>query len=336
MTLTTRIRACAAAALPTLFLALLPPLPAQAAASCAGQVRGINLVPLPTGWYDNAVEMKFPDASYVAYYQGVGLRAIRLPLYWEDMQPIFGASLNARYLQHTREFLDVAQANGMKVLIDLHNYARYRKVLIGSEDVPVAAFARFWKRLAAELKSHPAVFAWGLMNEPHQTGGTWPAIAQAGVDAIRSEDSTRPIYVGGDNWSNAQTWPAQHPAPFVNDPANRIVYEAHVYFDDDFSGRYKVPLGAGVDAAARAAQRLQPFIDWLKKHNQRGAIGEVGVPMDDPRWLQALGRFLDMADAACLDWFMWAGGAWRPNYELNLEPIDGKDRPQIELIRSRM
>ena len=42
------------------------------------------------------------------------------------------------------------------------------------------------------------------------------------------------------------------------------------------------------------------------------------------------------ADAACLDWFMWAGGAWRPNYELNLEPIDGKDRSQIELIRSRM
>ena len=54
------------------------------------------------------------------------------------------------------------------------------------------------------------------------------------------------------------------------------------------------------------------------------------------RWLQALGRFLDMADSACLNWFMWAGGAWRPNYELNLEPIDGKDRPQIELIRSRM
>ena len=114
------------------------------------------------------------------------------------------------------------------------------------------------------------------------------------------------------------------------------MYEAHIYFDDDFSGRYKVPLGANVDVAARAAQRLQPFIDWLQKHNQRGAIGETGVPMADPRWLQALGRFLDMADSACLDWFMWAGGAWRPNYELNLEPIDGKDRSQIELIRSRM
>ena len=171
MSLTTRIRTFAVAALLAPLLVLLPHLPAQAA-SCAGQVRGINLVPLPTGWYDNAVEMKFPDASYVAYYKGVGLRAIRLPLYWEDMQPIFGGSLNARYLQHTREFLDVAQANGMKVLIDLHNYARYRKVLIGSPDVPVASFASFWKRLVAELKSHPAIFAWGLMNEPHHTGGT--------------------------------------------------------------------------------------------------------------------------------------------------------------------
>ena len=65
MSLTTRIRTFAVAALLAPLLVLLPHLPAQAA-SCAGQVRGINLVPLPTGWYDNAVEMKFPDASYVA------------------------------------------------------------------------------------------------------------------------------------------------------------------------------------------------------------------------------------------------------------------------------
>lgn len=320
----------------TAILLILASMIGVSAAACPPRLRGINLVPLPTGWYNNAVEMKFPEESHIIYYKNVGMNAIRVPLSWEEMQPILNGQMNQRYIQHTREFLDKAQANGMKVIIDLHNYARYRNVLIGSGDVPVTSFADFWKRLAAALKSHPAVYAWGVMNEPHHTNGTWPGIAQAGINAIRSEDTTRPIYVSGDSWSGAQSWPTQHPTPFVTDPANKIVYEAHVYFDDDYSGRYKTPLAPGVDVVARTTQRLQPFITWIQTHNQRGAIGETGVPMDDPRWLQALGRFLDMADAACIDWFMWAGGAWRPTYELNLEPIDGQDRPQIQLIRSRM
>ncbi len=317
----------------TVLVALLPM--TQADATCNNRLRGINLVPLPTGWFNGAVEMKFPDVSYITYYRDAGMNAIRLPLYWEEMQPILDSSLNDRYLQHTREFLDNAHAQGMKVLIDLHNYARYRNVLIGTGNVPITSFSGFWKRLVAELKAHPAVYAWGLMNEPHHTNGSWPALAQAGVNAIRSEDSARPIYVSGDNWSNAQTWSSYHPAPFIADPANKIVYEAHIYFDDDYSGRYKTPIGS-TDVAARVTQRLKPFLDWLQIHGQRGVIGETGVPKDDPRWLQALTRFLDMTDASCTDWFMWAGGAWRPTYELNLEPIDGHDRPQIELIRSRM
>ena len=162
MTLTTRIRTFTVTALLAPLLLLFPHLPAQAA--CAGQIRGINLVPLPTGWYDNAVEMKFPDASYVAYYQGVGLRAIRLPLYWEEMQPIFGGSLNARYLQHTREFLDIAQANGMKVLI-------------------VVAFSPAWTRaVPADPGSDPAAKASHLPPEEGGAGGS--ARTAGGIGAL--------------------------------------------------------------------------------------------------------------------------------------------------------
>ena len=58
--------------------------------------------------------------------------------------------------------------------------------------------------------------------------------------------------------------------------------------------------------------------------------------MDDPRWLLALQKFVDMSNTACLDWFMWAGGGWRETYELSLEPIAGKDRPQVELLRKSL
>ena len=65
---------------------------------------GINLVPLPTGWYNNAVEMKFPDESHIVYYKNVGMNAIHLPLNWEEMQPTLDGPLNPRYIQHALEF----------------------------------------------------------------------------------------------------------------------------------------------------------------------------------------------------------------------------------------
>lgn len=315
-------------------LVLIPIFPAQAVV-CPPRFLGVNLVPLPTGWYNGAVEMKFPSAEQIAYYRGVGMNAIRLPIYWEELQPTLGGELNPRYVAHTLEFLDLAHAQGMKVLIDLHNYARYRERLIGSPEVPANAFKDVWKRLAGALTRHPAIFAWGLMNEPHHTTGLWHTVAQAGLDGIRQIDNARLIYVGGDGWSNTQSWPTENPVPFVTDPANRVVYEAHVYLDDDFSGRYKTPVGS-TDMALRAQQRLQPFLTWLTTHRQRGAIGETGVPMNDPRWLDGLTRFLDLTDVACLSWFMWAGGNWRPDYELSLEPIAGQDRPQIRLLRPRL
>ncbi|MEO8411113.1 MAG: cellulase family glycosylhydrolase [Propionivibrio sp.] len=308
-------------------------------ASCPDRLTGINLVPLPTGWYNGAVEMKFPTEVQIIYYKNVGMNAIRLPIHWEEMQPALFADLNPRYVAHARAFLDLAERNGMPVLIDLHNYARYRDRLIGSPEVPADAFKDIWARLAGAFANHAAVAAWGLMNEPHHTNGLWHRVAQAGVDGIRSIDSARPIYVGGDGWSNTQNWPSANPEPFVTDPVERIVYEGHIYFDDDFSGRYKTPIAAvasAADLAARAEQRVQPFLAWLTKYQQRGAIGETGVPMDDPRWLAALEKFLDLTDAACVDWFIWAGGAWRPTYELSHEPIDGKDRPQIEVLRRRL
>ena len=316
-------------------LLLLLPVTQLSAAVCPARVLGINLVPLPSGWYNGKVEAVFPTAAQITYYKGVGMNAIRLPLAWEDLQPQLNGELDARFIGHTVEFLDLAQAQGMKVMIDLHNYARYRGQLIGTEAVPAAAFEDLWTRVAGELGKHPAIFSYGLMNEPHNTNNTWHTVAQAGVDGIRAADKTRPIYVDGDGWSGTQNWPVDNPQPFVSDPANKIVYEAHVYFDDDFSGRYKTPVGS-TDMAVRAEQRLQPFLTWLTSHHQRGAIGETGVPMDDPRWLPALSKFLDMTDAACLDWFMWAGVGWRENYELSLEPINGQDRPQIKLLRSRL
>lgn len=307
----------------------------QAGRECEMPLRGINLVPLPSGWYKGAPEFVFPTDDHIAYYKRVGMNAIRLPIVWENMQPELKGNLDVRYLSHTLDFIKRAGAHDMKVVIDLHNYGRYRGELVGSVAVSAESFGDFWTRVARIFSRFSAVYGYGLMNEPHDTNGLWHKVAQAGVDGIREVDRDRMIFVGGDSWSNPELWPKVNPSRFVVDPSNRVTYEAHLYLDDDFSGKYRSP-AASTDVERRVEKRLKPFIDWLASKGERGVIGEVGVPMEDPRWLAGLQRFLDMSDEACLDWFMWAGGAWRADYELSLEPINGGDRPQVELIRRHM
>lgn len=310
----------------------------QVNASCSNHViNGINIFAHPSGWHEGKTDVVFPKNSTIKYYKNVGMNAIRLPIEWERIQPKLFGDLNQRYLSHINEFLNDSKASNLKVVIDLHNYGRYESQLVGSKNVPAFAFEDLWYKLATEFKNNDAVLAYGLMNEPHDTNGLWHKVAQFGVDGIRKADKKRVIYVAGDRWSNSMVWDQHNPKPFVTDIiGNNVVYEAHLYFDDDFSGRYKIPISKNLDLAQRTNERLLPFINWLKKYNQVGIIGEVGVPMDDDRWLIALDRFLNLSKDNCLGWFMWAGGNWRPTYELSLEPIDGKDRPQINMIRHHL
>jgi hypothetical protein len=80
----------------------------------------------------------------------------------------------------------------------------------------------------------PGIYAYALDNEPHDTGGLWVAAgAQAGVDGVRMADMQTPILIPGDGWSGAWTWleAGNDALKTLNDPANKLIFEAHQYFD---------------------------------------------------------------------------------------------------------
>ncbi len=170
------------------------------------------------------------------------------------------------------------------------------------------------------------------MNEPHNTGGLWPAAAQAGVDGIRAVDRTHKILVPGDQWSGAWSWQEVNSDLWINDPANNFMFEAHQYFDADSSGTY----GQGYDAQGAyptiGVDRVKPFVEWLQARGARGFIGEYGVPDNDARWLTVLDNFLAYLDAAEVGGTYWAGGPWWGNCPLSVEPRNGQDRPQIAIL----
>jgi Ca2+-binding RTX toxin-like protein len=240
------------------------------------------------------VGYEYPNAGELDYFLGKGIDLIRLPFMWERMQTELGGELDPAEFARLQAFLDDAGQRQMKVVLDLHNFGRYGGEVIGSAEVPVAAFQDFWTKMAGALVGHSAVYGLALMNEPQNMGGptVWPTAAQAAVDGIRSVDDAVAIIVGGDSWSGSHSWAAANASLKIVDPSDNIIYEAHQYFDRDSSGTYSGDFDAEGAYPTVGIDRLQPFLDWLKENNARGFIGEYGVPDDDPRWLDVLDRFL--------------------------------------------
>jgi endoglucanase len=278
----------------------------------------------------------YPPPEMLEYYRGKGFRVIRLTFLWERLQPRLFEAFDEEELRRLEDFLSAAGTRGMKAIIGPHNYARYRidgePQLIGTAAVPAEAFADLWRRLARHFRGNEAIFAYTLMNEPHDTGGLWKDTAQTGLDAIREADAERTVYVPGDEWSSALRWRDYNEELILDDPSDRLVYDAHLYFDRNSSGFYEEGYDAGAAQPDIGSQRVAPFLAWLREHGLRGVVTEYGVPNDDPRWLIVLERFLTTLRDAGVSGTYWAGGPWWGDYPLSAEPREGTDAPVMAVL----
>jgi len=337
-------------------------------------MRGLNLY-TPCGnyagqyyWmstYDPTGQNKLKIAWDMDYYKARGLKLLRLNYTWEVIQPVLGQALTPWTMECTHYVLDQAAARGMKVIIDLHNYGRYAvnnnggsgwggsdEKIIGQPGVPRTAIAEIWTRLATEFNAHPALFAYDLMNEPHDMGDDtlWPDLAQRATTAIRAVDTVTPIMVSGDNWSSGDGW-RMGPNENLNiiDPSNKIIYQAHIYFDAYGSGQYNQTYDTYGGTPNIGVDRARPFVEWLQAHNFKGFVGEFGVPEannpaqpgGDVRWYATLDNFLHYLTANGVAATVWAGGyMWieygQPNSWYNISPLDAPSMPANPVDRGQM
>lgn len=285
----------------------------------------------------------FPTEPCLSYFSQRGFRLVRLPLSWERLQPAPLEQLDPVYMRRVQDFLDMAWRNGCQVVLDLHNYGSYRQgesgrvrdlLLEVSPRKPgglgAAALADVWLRVGRRVMNHPALHAYGLMNEPHDMvaagwmgGGGWHEISRRVVAAIRASGDSTWLWVGGDGWSKASEW-SQHnpPAPWVADSLGRVVYEAHIYFDSDASGRYRMSYESERQADPRILDRaednLRPFAEWCSRNGVVGVIGEFGVPWHDRDWRPLFDRFLEEVEERGMTACAWAGGDMWGDYILSL------------------
>jgi endoglucanase len=302
----------------------------------------------------------FPSGSDLAYLKRNNIRLIRLPIAWERVQTKIGGPLDPTYVSGLKAFINNAGAEGMQVIVDVHNYGRYNSQwardaaanygyvavgkgdVIGSASVPISAFADLWAKLAGELKGTAGLSYYDIMNEPYNMGGpnVWPSAAQAAVNAIRSVDMDTSILVEGTQWASARWWPSDNGDLHVTDPANKLLYEAHLYFDADGSGRYSHSYAEDGAYPNIGVDRLKPFLTWLAKNNAKGFVGEFGVPGDDPQWLPVLDNFLSALQEAGLSGTYWnyafhspTDPSWWPvNDPMSIRTDNGQANPQMEVL----
>ena len=305
----------------------------------------------------------YPVASHLEYLKTRGVSLIRLPVAWEKVQPALNGPLNQTEIARMKAFLDSAALRNMKVIVDIHNYGRYNPnwaadaaanygivavsnnsgLVLGSSSLPIPAFQDLWTKLAGTLAGHPAVAGYDIMNEPHDLGaGVWPSAAQAAVNGIRSVDLKTAIYVEGTQWASAYWWPWDNGNLRISDPANNVIYEAHLYFDKDGGGTYTQSYDQQGAYPNWGVDKVQPFLQWLRQNNAKGFIGEFGVPGNDPRWITVLDNFLVTLKENGVGGTYWqytypdpsGANSWWPaksgtDFQMSLDPdVNGQDKAQ--------
>lgn len=281
----------------------------------------------------------YPTAANLDYVKSKGFRLIRLPFKWDRIQHQLYGELDKEELKRLRYVVDEAAKRDIQVLFDLHNYGRRylgeTRYRIGEGGLEIEHLADLWGKIAREFSDYKNIWGYGLMNEPNNMleKTPWAKIAQASILAIRNYDTKTAIVVGGDSWSSAERW-MQYSDNLKNlyDPADNLIFEAHVYFDEDASGTYKKSYEEEKANPYKGIERVQPFIKWLRDNNFRGFIGEYGIPDKDERWQVCLDNFLSYLQDNGINGTYWAAGPWWGKNFMAIEPIEGKDRPQMKIV----
>jgi endoglucanase len=279
----------------------------------------------------------YPSAQEVQAFRDMGMNLFRIPVRWERLQPALGGGLHGAEMARLDNVIEQATEAGATVIIDIHNYARYRGALVGSEAVPVEAFLDLWRLLARRYARQPKV-AFGLMNEPHGISATaWADIAQQGLLAIRAAGARNLVLVPGTAWTGAHSWRKRVSGGVSNaealrtlrDPANNMAIEFHQYFDGNSSGTQ--PRCVAPEVVER---RLAIASTWLRDTGHRGFLGEFGGS-STPECLAALRAALTHVERerGWMGWTYWASSRWFGNYELSVYPFQETPPPQLDVLK---
>ncbi|KAF7309725.1 putative endoglucanase [Mycena indigotica] len=289
-------------------------------------------------------DFTFPAPSSIDYFVGKGFNFFRVPFLMERMvSPSTGITgpLVSSYLANYTSIINyITNTKGAYAAIDPHNFMSFN----GAQITNTASFQTFWTNLAGQFKSNSRVI-FDVMNEPNGiAASTVFALNQAAVNGIRAIStltftqellglvhgvSDTILFIRCSDLRTFSAWQSSGNADAfaagIKDPNNNWAIQMHQYLDSDGSGTNAVCVNSTIGAS-----RIADATNWLKSHNFKGFLGEIGAGSDSTCITAVQGAMCAMQQSgAWIGASWWAAGPWWGNYFTSIEPPSGLSIAQI-------
>lgn len=261
---------------------------AFSSAAQAAEPRGLSIGPcLNIG---NTLEVsktaKLGDGAVTAAdfqrIRAAGFDTVRLPVRWDDRSlstPPY--TIEPAWLNQVQSTVDMALAAGLKVILNSHHFNPIHKDPLGVQPWHTAV----WAQIAPRFKDYPTDKLWfELENEPHDKfdDSNLRAVLDPALAAVRQSNPTRPVIIGGQNWSGVDSLAT------LSLPSDPNVYPTFHYYEPfDFTHQGaswvapNIPPPGRSYGAAADAQRLQGDLAKVKAFTARTGLipfmGESGA-----------------------------------------------------------
>jgi endoglucanase len=301
--------------------------PSARAATAACPLIGVNLAGAEFEMIGG--RWKWPHLENMDYYLSLGVKVFRVPFNWNRLQPDIAKPLEPAALEGLDRLVDRAVGEGAVVLLDMHDYGRRDKIVIGDDAsaATLEAYASFWGELAQRYGRNSLVW-YGLMNEPHDQDPILNLnIQNAACAEIRRCGGAGTVLFSGIAWTGAHSWTKTSNGTVMLqafDPADNYGFDMHQYLDKGFGGSNPI-------ATEGIGKRiLKSATDWATQHRKRIFIGEFSTGRTEAS-LRELRDLLDVMMARP-DIFLgatyWAGGGvWGNTNQQTVDPP--RDSPGV-------
>ncbi|GLY32200.1 glycoside hydrolase family 5 protein [Kineosporia sp. NBRC 101731] len=298
-----------------------------------GQIRGVNL-----GGLLDARDGVFPGwpllPEHLDLIAGAGFDTVRLPVRWWGHEP--GA------LDETaRSVVDLAVERDLSVVLSMH----HADGLMTGEPGAAQRLIQLWERISQEYAGVPHL-AFDLLNEPRDalTPGEWNQLLPQALAAVRAQDATRTVIVGGARMNSVE---GLLELVVPEDP--HLVLSVHYYepFAFTHQGAFwekgadawvgtRWPGEPGHAARLAVTQDLTRAAERARELGHRLVVGEFGAYERAPQadrvawagWVRA------ECERLGLGWIFWdfttdfgvfdrEAGAWREDLRSALLPQEG-------------
>jgi endoglucanase len=287
--------------------------------------RGVNILGYDPIW-DHFKDGRFKEKHFKLIHEA-GFQTVRINLHaLQRMDAGNGFKLDEAWLKTLDWAVKSALANGLMVILDLHNYNDVAEDPAGFKPRIMA----YWKQIAERFKNAPETVLFEILNEPNGrlTANLWNGWLVEALAVIRAADPTRTVVIGPPEWNGIH-----HLDELALPESDRnIIVTVHYYEPMRFThqGAPWTPENVNLSGVTwgTAAEKKRVEEDfarvqkWSAAHQRPILLGEFGAFEKGP--MESRARYTAFV-ARTAESLGWAWAYWQFDSDFIVYDID-KDR----------